>query len=198
MTVDIFQPTFIIQVEGQTLTSDITHEVTSLVFEDNEKEMDVLELSISNRNLQFVDHPLFQEGNEVVARFGYVNNLTPRKKTVIKDIDYDFPESGAPTIRIKAYDKGFKLAGKENQKIWQKPAPGILYSEIAEEIAKVNGLAVARMGDLHSCPIPGHGVTPIITGSPTTITEGQPNARIGDVTGCGATIVTGSLDTITS
>ena len=60
----------------------------------------------------------------------------------------------------------------------------------------VNGLPVARMGDLHSCPIPGHGVTPIITGSLTTITEGKPNARIGDVTGCGATIVTGSLDTI--
>ena len=62
----------------------------------------------------------------------------------------------------------------------------------------VNGLPVARMGDLHSCPIPGHGVTPIITGSQTTITEGQPNARIGDVTGCGATIVTSSLDTITA
>ena len=62
----------------------------------------------------------------------------------------------------------------------------------------VNGLPVARMGDLHSCPIPGHGVTPIFTGSLTTITEGKPNARIGDVTGCGATIVTGSLDTITA
>ena len=59
-----------------------------------------------------------------------------------------------------------------------------------------NGIPVARMGDLHSCPIPGHGVTPIITGSLTTITEGKPNARIGDMTGCGAVIVTGSLNTI--
>ncbi len=24
----------------------------------------------------------------------------------------------------------------------------------------VNGIPVARMGDLHVCPIPGHGVTP--------------------------------------
>ena len=60
----------------------------------------------------------------------------------------------------------------------------------------VNGLSVARMGDLHSCP--AHGVTPIITGSLTTITEGQPNARIGDVTGCGAVIVAGSLNTVVS
>ena len=55
---------------------------------------------------------------------------------------------------------------------------------------------VARMGDLHVCPIPGHGVTPIVTGSFDTITEGLPNARIGDITACGAIIVTGSPNTI--
>jgi len=140
MDIDTFKPTFLIQIEGQTLSADITQEITSFVFEDNEEELDVLELSVTDRNLQFVDNPLFQEGNEIVARFGYVSNLSPRKKAVIKDIDYDFPESGDPTIRIKAYDKGFKLAGKENQKVWQKPAPGILYAEIAEEIAAANGL----------------------------------------------------------
>ncbi|BBO89880.1 phage late control D family protein [Desulfosarcina ovata] len=140
MDLDTFKPTFLIQIEGQTLSADITQEITSFIFEDNEEELDVLELSVTNRNLQFVDDPLFQEGNEIVARFGYVDNLSPRKKAVIKDIDYDFPESGDPTIRIKAYDKGFKLAGKENQKVWKKPAPGILYSEIAEEISSANGL----------------------------------------------------------
>ncbi len=60
----------------------------------------------------------------------------------------------------------------------------------------VNGRPLARMGDLHVCPIPGHGVTPIVTGSLDTITEGMPNARVGDVTACGAVIVTGSHDTI--
>ena len=59
----------------------------------------------------------------------------------------------------------------------------------------VNGRPVARMGDLHVCPIPGHGVTPIITGSLNTLTEGKPNARMGDITGCGAVIVTGSFNT---
>ena len=140
MDLDTFRPTFLIQIEGQDLSKDITQEITSFVFTDNEEELDVLELSVTDRNLQFVDDPLFQEGNEIISRFGYVGNLSPRKKAVIKDIDYDFPENGDPTIRIKAYDKGFKLAGKENQKVWQKPAPGILYSEIAEQIASANGL----------------------------------------------------------
>ena len=35
----------------------------------------------------------------------------------------------------------------------------------------VNGRPAARMGDMHVCPIPFHGVTPIVTGSLTTILE---------------------------
>ncbi len=140
MALDTFKPTFLIQIEGQALSKDITQEITAFSFTDNEREMDVLELCVTNRILQFVDDPLFQEGNEIVARFGYVGELSPRKKAVIKEIDYDFPEGGEPSIRIKAYDKGFKLAGKENQKVWSMPPPGILYSEIAGAIAATNGL----------------------------------------------------------
>ncbi len=58
----------------------------------------------------------------------------------------------------------------------------------------VNGRPVARMGDMHVCPIPGHGVTPIVSGSLNTATDGRPNARMGDMAGCGAVIVTGSLN----
>lgn len=50
---------------------------------------------------------------------------------------------------------------------------------------------VARLGDSHSCPIPGHGVTPIVSGSQST-EDGLPIARVGDKTGCGAAIVQGS------
>ncbi|MHB1000746.1 MAG: phage late control D family protein [Armatimonadota bacterium] len=141
MKVEALQPTFIIEIEGNLLSKDITHEIISFVFEDNEEEMDVLEVTVTDRYLQFVDDPLFQEGNEIVARFGYVDNLSPKKVAVIKEIDYDFPETGEPTIRIKAYDKGYKLTGRQIQRVWQKPAPGILHSEIAEQIAKEHGLA---------------------------------------------------------
>jgi len=60
----------------------------------------------------------------------------------------------------------------------------------------VNGKPVARMGDLHFCPIPWHGVTPIVSGSASTYTEGKPNARVGDCAGCGAVILTGSPNTL--
>ena len=60
----------------------------------------------------------------------------------------------------------------------------------------VNGISAARKGDMHSCPIEGHGVTAIVTGSEKTNIEGQPAARIGDRTGCGAVIISGSPDTL--
>ncbi len=168
MDLHTFQPTFLIQIEGRALSTDLTGEITSFVFEDNEEELDVLELSVSDRHLRFVDDPLFQEGNEIVARFGYVNDLSPRKKAVIKDIDYDFPEDGAPSIRLKAYDKGFQLAGKENQKVWKKPAPGILFSEIAEEIAAAQkvwkkpapGILFSEIAEEIAA---AHGLTPVVT-----------------------------------
>ena len=146
MNLNTFQPAFLIEIEGESLsksgsaTCNVTQEIESFSFMDNEEEMDVLELRVSNRNLQFVDDPLFQEGNEIVARFGYVGKLSPLKRAVIKDIDYDFPAKGAPSIRIKAYDKGFKLAGKENQKQWQRGGGDISYSDIAKQIAEANGL----------------------------------------------------------
>ncbi len=140
MQLDVYQPTFLIEIEGKRLSKDITHEITSFTFEDNEEEMDVMEIAVTDRYLQFVDDPLFQEGNEIAARFGYVDDLSPRKVAVIKEIDYDFPETGEPTIKIKAYDKGHKLAGKQIQRVWQKSVPGILYSEIAERIAAEHGL----------------------------------------------------------
>jgi len=60
----------------------------------------------------------------------------------------------------------------------------------------VNGRPAARMGDLHVCPLPFHGMTPICTGDTDTIIEGRPAARIGDIAACGAVIATGSEDTL--
>ena len=58
------------------------------------------------------------------------------------------------------------------------------------------GKLVARVGDQHSCPIPGHGVTLITTGSPNYNTEGQKTARTTSLTGCGASIIGGATKTV--
>lgn len=57
-----------------------------------------------------------------------------------------------------------------------------------------NGIGTARVGDIYACPI--HGPNPITTGSPDVTANGQAVARVGDQTACGATIVSGSPDTL--
>ena len=54
---------------------------------------------------------------------------------------------------------------------------------------------VARKGDFHSCPQPGHGITMIDTASPKVKSEGKYVAAITSVAGCGAIITTGSQTT---
>ena len=51
---------------------------------------------------------------------------------------------------------------------------------------RCDGIYVARLGDLHSCPLPHHGITSITTASPRVKSEGQYVAAITSVTGCGA------------
>lgn len=63
---------------------------------------------------------------------------------------------------------------------------------------KAEGKFIARVGDLHQCPLPGHGTTPILDGSPDDLVETKKCARTGSVTGCGAKIIGGSKKTFTS
>lgn len=58
-----------------------------------------------------------------------------------------------------------------------------------------NGLLTARTGDLHACPIHGHGITPLISTSHVLV-NGLPVVRIGDKAGCGAVIILGAPDVI--
>nr|WP_062378875.1 PAAR domain-containing protein [Pseudomonas abietaniphila] len=52
-------------------------------------------------------------------------------------------------------------------------------------------IPTARLGDMHLCPIPGHGASPIQSASSTTQINFIGAARVGDVCGCGAVITTG-------
>ena len=62
-------------------------------------------------------------------------------------------------------------------------------------VTTAEGKLVARVTDLHSCPIPLHGITPILTGSGNYLTEGKITAVDGSVCGCGATIIASATQT---
>ena len=58
----------------------------------------------------------------------------------------------------------------------------------AAVITTIDGVRVARVGDTHTCPIIGHGTTPIMSGSQVLSVEGARAALAGSVCGCGAIV----------
>ena len=53
----------------------------------------------------------------------------------------------------------------------------------------------ARLGDTHVCPI--HGPNVIVQTASRSICDGRPVATVGDMTACGAAILTGSSGCLT-
>lgn len=53
----------------------------------------------------------------------------------------------------------------------------------------VNGIPAACVGDLCSCPIPGHNGCTIVSGSSRHIVNGKQLAFDGDQTSCGAKLI---------
>lgn len=53
---------------------------------------------------------------------------------------------------------------------------------------------VARLTDLHDCP--AHGLNPIVSVASRSQCDGKAIATVGDLTGCGAVITTGSANCI--
>ena len=67
---------------------------------------------------------------------------------------------------------------------------GTIITASAKNLA-ANGIAVAVSQDLHACPLPGHGVTPVSSTARTT-SNGRPVLTNGCVAGCGAVMNGGS------
>lgn len=72
---------------------------------------------------------------------------------------------------------------------------GVLIPPVAKSV-ETNDIPTAHIGTLHACPIPGHGVTPLVSGLPSVTVEDKPVATVGvSVSGCGAVMVRGSSNT---
>lgn len=54
----------------------------------------------------------------------------------------------------------------------------------------------ARISDNHVCPIPGHAVNPIVSGSPDVQIGFMPAARVGDTEACGDAIAMGASNVL--
>lgn len=60
----------------------------------------------------------------------------------------------------------------------------------------MDGKPAARVTDPTACPLPGHGINPIVSGSPDVLFDNLPAARLTDKTACGSSIASAVSSTV--
>lgn len=142
--ISTYAPIFIVEIGGVEVPENISSHIESFSYEENEKEMDELKLTITKGDLAFIDNPMLQEGKEIRVRWGYLGNLSDVRTCTIKVINYSFSEDGTVKMEISAYDKRHKLTGRAPRQCWKDKK----ISEIVQDIAKKHNLkAVIELDD---------------------------------------------------
>ena len=142
--IETYAPTLIVEIGGQQLPEDISAHIENFSYEENEKQMDELTLTITKGDLSYVDNPMLQEGKEIRVRWGYVGNMSEVRTCTIKEINYTFGEDGLIRIEITAYDKRHKLTGRASRQCWKNTTLSGVVRDIA---AKHNLSAVVEVDD---------------------------------------------------
>jgi phage protein D len=135
--VNVYEPTYIVEIDGKDLPEDISDKVESFSYEDHEDKMDELRLSIADLDLSCCDHPMLQEGKEIRVRWGYIGDLSEVRTCTVKEIGYGFNEDGTVRIDLTGYDKAHKLTGRAARTCWTDKK----LEEVVADIAKKHNLA---------------------------------------------------------
>lgn len=141
-----YEPIFIVEIGGKKIPEDISNHIEKFSYEENEKKMDELKLTITKGDLSLVDNKYLQEGKEVRVRWGYAGNLSEIRTCTIKEISYTFADEGVARIEITAYDRRHRLTGRASRSCWSNKK----ISEIVKDVAAKHNLkpSVDIPGDL--------------------------------------------------
>ncbi len=138
-----YAPDFLITSGNVKLRHGATIEVISLAVTETYDKADSFTFTISDRHperarfaggpqLQWLDSPVFAEGQEVTIEMGYVDNRTIKLAGEITAVSPTFPESGVPTLTVR----GFSFLQRLQNKHRREPFESTTDSGIAEEIAR--------------------------------------------------------------
>ena len=135
-TIETYAPLFIVEIGGSKIPEDISSHIEAFSYEENEKKMDELNITISKGDMSFVDNSQLQEGKEIKARWGYTGNLSETRTCTIKEINYSFGEDGVVRMEITAYDKRHRLTGRAPRTCYKDKS----ISDIVRDIANKHNL----------------------------------------------------------
>ena len=130
-----YVPDFEMNVQGLFMQADIKQKVLSLTVDTRSDQAAMVQVNLDNSDLKLADHPLFQVGKDVEVHMGYADNLKPMILGEIVSVAASFPESGAPSLTMIAYDKSH---GMRHNSPARYTFPRMNDSLIAAQIAAEN------------------------------------------------------------
>ena len=108
---------------------DVTDRVLTLEFEDNERKVDRLKLTIWNEDLSAFDDPIWAVGNIINFSFGYAGLMAPVREAVIRKF------SGGRSIAIEAHARAVLMDTVPRRRTFEN----MTHAEIVRQIAGENG-----------------------------------------------------------
>ncbi|HOR65837.1 MAG TPA: contractile injection system protein, VgrG/Pvc8 family [Candidatus Sumerlaeota bacterium] len=131
---DTMSPMVIAQIEGKELNLQDDFKLCHFSFDERDDGDDEITIEFVDSYAQTVNDPLLQARNEITVRWGYAGRLSFPRTGIMLEPEKDYGET--LKLTIKAYDKGSKLHGRAEQRIWNQ----MTYSAITSDIARKHGL----------------------------------------------------------
>lgn len=142
---DYYAPNYKIEVDGQELDPESKGDVLEVKVTMDLDNMAHFDLTVNNwddktLSFKYSDTSTFDMGNRIHIQMGYADGLVSMVNGIITSMAPKFPESGPPTIGIGGEDSMVKLKERKPKDGEAKQFVKKTDLEIAQTIAKRNGL----------------------------------------------------------
>lgn len=125
---------------------DLTANVLSFEYEEDEKKADQLTLTLRNDDLAYFDSPLFEKGTMLHVGWGYAGALAPMREVIVQKV------TGARTLKVTAQSKSVLMHKTTRVRSFERKTR----SEVVRQIAEESGYG-ASMQDIEETSV-RHGV----------------------------------------
>ncbi len=135
---DFYVPAFDVKVGEQPLHRDVIHDITTVTYKDNIKEIDSFDITINNwdakrRDFKYSDSKLFDPGKKVELWMGYFGKDRKRLMLTgeITSLRPTFPAAGQSTLVISGLNLLHSFRKKQESRSYMQKTDGAIATEIA-------------------------------------------------------------------
>jgi|SRR5215470_6084043 len=149
---DRYAPDFDVQIEGAVMDATTKNDIIDIKVHRDIDEMSGFDIELNNWddvNLRFKhsDSLKFGLGSKVSVRLGYADRLLTVATGTISTLSPKFPDGASPTVSVSGVDGMLRLKDRKPTENEEKIYRNMPDWQIAEQIAKRNGLTIVTTHD---------------------------------------------------